>query len=275
MSTRSRSNKSAVQVDETDHAQGELEHENATQDKYHNIETERKGISGQTEGTHPPLEVALNAHANNEQTDLVDSIAEIFMRNKNNDIYIMKAAQSEKEILKAVSWSPEIGLPTAARSGAGSDSEVRDINIKHGSFCKTRQEPGKKKQPREKSSKAWFELPTQEITEEVKTDLRVLRLRSAYDPKHFYRKFDDTKFPKQFQFGTVVESASDFYSSRLTKKERKQTMAEEIMHDPYLSSIRRKRYNRIQEDKSQSAKRSHVRKTENARLKKKPKKPKH
>lgn len=37
--------------------------------------------------------------------------------------------------------------------------------------------------------------------------------RSAFDPKAFYKKFDNTKFPKYFQMGTVVEGAADFYSS--------------------------------------------------------------
>jgi hypothetical protein len=32
----------------------------------------------------------------------------------------------------------------------------------------------------------------------VKRDLRLLRLRGAYDPKRFYRSFDDSKFPKYF-----------------------------------------------------------------------------
>lgn len=32
------------------------------------------------------------------------------------------------------------------------------------------------------------------------------------DPKAHYKKLDDTKFPKYFQMGTVVEGAADFYS---------------------------------------------------------------
>jgi hypothetical protein len=61
---------------------------------------------------------------------------------------------------------------------------------------------------------AWFNLPATEITEDVKRDLRLLRLRPALDPKAFYKKLDTTKFPKYFQVGTVVESAADFYSGR-------------------------------------------------------------
>ena len=37
--------------------------------------------------------------------------------------------------------------------------------------------------------------------------------------------------PKYFQLAEVVDSPIDFYSSRVPKKHRKRTMAEEIMHD--------------------------------------------
>lgn len=47
---------------------------------------------------------------------------------------------------------------------------------------------------------------------QVKTDLRLLALRGAFDPKRFYRNPDATKFPKYFQMGTVVEGPADFYS---------------------------------------------------------------
>ena len=47
---------------------------------------------------------------------------------------------------------------------------------------------------------------------QLKTDLRLLALRGAFDPKRFYRNPDATKFPKYFQMGTVVEGPTDFYS---------------------------------------------------------------
>lgn len=33
----------------------------------------------------------------------------------------------------------------------------------------------------------WYKLPETKITDEVKTELRLLRLRGAYDPKRFYK----------------------------------------------------------------------------------------
>jgi hypothetical protein len=45
----------------------------------------------------------------------------------------------------------------------------------------------------------WYGLPAPKVTDEVKQELRLLRLRGAYDPKRFYRSFDRSKFPKYFQ----------------------------------------------------------------------------
>lgn len=55
------------------------------------------------------------------------------------------------------------------------------------------------------AGKKWYDLPAVKITDEVKRDLRLLRLRGAYDPKRFYRSFDETKFPKHF----AVSGCSD------------------------------------------------------------------
>ena len=61
----------------------------------------------------------------------------------------------------------------------------------------------------------WFDLPATQITDEVKRDLRLLRLRGVMDPKRFYKSVDQSKFPKYFQFGTVVEGPTEFYSGQL------------------------------------------------------------
>ncbi|KAF6175866.1 hypothetical protein GIB67_003354 [Kingdonia uniflora] len=76
-----------------------------------------------------------------------------------------------------------------------------------------------------------------------------LLLRSVMDPKRHYKK-GDTKskaLPKYFQVGTVIESASDFYSGRLTKKERKQTLAEELLSDHHLGDYRKRKVREIEE----------------------------
>lgn len=40
------------------------------------------------------------------------------------------------------------------------------------------------------------------------------------------------------QVGTVIEPASEYYTGRLTKKERKATIADELLHDTNLAQYR-------------------------------------
>lgn len=93
-----------------------------------------------------------------------------------------------------------------------------------------------------------------EVSQELKGDLQVLKMRGSLDPKRFYKKNDRDGFPKYFQVsssvtfllvrppsvssselcvqvGTVVDSPLDFYHSRVPKKERKRTMVEELLTD--------------------------------------------
>ena len=186
-------------------------------------------------------------------------------------------------------WRPAIALPgpagSASRSGGAKAAASADLlDDTHGGRAKLLHVPppdkraadraGRKAAP-DTAGKGWYDLPATEITDEVKADLRVLRLRSALDPKAFYKKFDSTKFPKYFQFGTVVEGAADFYSGRLTKKERKRTLADEIMADSRLTEVRKKRFGRMQEEAGKWGAKPKGRKTDNARLTKKPRRAKH
>lgn len=98
-----------------------------------------------------------------------------------------------------------------------------------------------------------------ELTQELKGDLQVLKMRGSLDSKRFYKKNDRDGFSKYFQVsrqhwipfptkpfkftvsvtahiacwqvGTVVDNPVDFYHSRVPKKARKRTMVEELLAD--------------------------------------------
>jgi len=236
-----------------------------------------KGQVGSNETVRDKITYGMHSTSQKPSDDnLLETIAGIFLKRKDNkcrcpdDKLIV-----EESSVGALSWKPseDANLPGTRKN---TSKKVQDnIDIKHGVKCKIVPHPDKKKSQPDRRSKSWFQLPTQDITEEVKTDLRVLRLRSTFDPKQFYKRFDDTKFPKQFHFGTVVEPASDFFSARLSKAQRKRTLAEEVLHDPYLSSVRKKRYSRIQDEAWYRSGKGHARKTENPRIKKKSRKAQH
>lgn len=117
--------------------------------------------------------------------------------------------RAEEALLK---WEPELGsLGKAAKEGQG---EVRGVNAQRKALldrAATGKEGGlnrgaplvakgdrkaareARKAMAETSGKKWFDLPATKIDPEMKTDLRVLRLRGAFDPQRFYKSLDDTK----------------------------------------------------------------------------------
>ncbi|XP_042617842.1 deoxynucleotidyltransferase terminal-interacting protein 2 isoform X1 [Cyprinus carpio] len=112
----------------------------------------------------------------------------------------------------------------------------------------------KRKAEREKTTgDGWFNMRAPELTEELKNDLKALKMRSAMDPKRFYKKNDREGFPKYFQVGTVVDNPVDFYSSRIPKKQRKRTIVEELLADAEFRSYNKKKYQEIMAEKAAQA----------------------
>ncbi|XP_037106546.1 deoxynucleotidyltransferase terminal-interacting protein 2 isoform X12 [Syngnathus acus] len=100
---------------------------------------------------------------------------------------------------------------------------------------------------------AWFNMKAPELTQELKGDLKLLKMRGSMDPKRFYKKNDRDGFPKYFQVATVEDSAIDFYHSRIPKKQRKRTMVEELLADAEFRSNNKKRYQSIVAEKAAQA----------------------
>ncbi|GLT74672.1 hypothetical protein SLA2020_464580 [Shorea laevis] len=106
-----------------------------------------------------------------------------------------------------------------------------------------------RKEIKDTTGSNWFDMPAPTITPEVKKDLQLLKLRSVIDPKRHYKKGDSKSktLPKYFQIGTVIESTTDFFSGRLTKKERKPTIADELLSDPSVKQYRKRKVREIEE----------------------------
>ncbi|KAJ1672798.1 Deoxynucleotidyltransferase terminal-interacting protein 2, partial [Spiromyces aspiralis] len=112
----------------------------------------------------------------------------------------------------------------------------------------------RKKQQQETAGAGWFGMKAPIVTPELKRDLRVLKLRNALDPKRFYRKDDREEVPKYFEVGTVIEGPTEFYSGRLTRKERKRTIVEELMADTEARRYFKRKYKEIQSEKQSGGK---------------------
>lgn len=108
---------------------------------------------------------------------------------------------------------------------------------------------GTKRVPDTSAGKGWFGMQPTPMTDELKTDLAVIRNRNYLDPKRFYKSADKNT-SGVLQVGTVIEGSAEFYSSRLTKKQRRSNLAEEIMADPAAADYTRTKYKVMQQSKT-------------------------
>ncbi|CAG8564654.1 8625_t:CDS:2 [Funneliformis caledonium] len=93
----------------------------------------------------------------------------------------------------------------------------------------------------------WFDMKKPEITPEIKRDLQIIKLRNVLDPKRFYKKDNTKGLPKYFEIGTIKEGPTEFFSSRIPRKERKQTIADELLADQKSKSYFKRKFSEIQE----------------------------
>lgn len=103
------------------------------------------------------------------------------------------------------------------------------------------------------SGSQWFNMKKPEMTPELKRDLLILKNRSALDPKRHYKK-EKWQVPQYFQSGTIIEGNTEYYS-RLSRKSRGKTLAEEILHDDDSSKYFKRKYYEIQKERTSGGKR--------------------
>ncbi|KAJ3694799.1 hypothetical protein LUZ60_000176 [Juncus effusus] len=159
-----------------------------------------------------------------------------------------------------LTWNPKVSLvPTGTKSNKSNsnNSEMQksvwkpETQLVDGLFVPPR-DPRKfnrllRKDLKDTTGKNWFDMPAPTVTPELKTELEILKLRSVIDPKRHLKKGSDKSNPKYFQVGTVIEGTSEFYSGRLTKKERKSTIADELLSDPSFKAYKKRKVKEIAE----------------------------
>lgn len=128
----------------------------------------------------------------------------------------------------------------------------------------------KRKDPNSEAAtagKQWFDLPLTSKDPQTLRDIQLIQMREALDPHRHYKKNILKTVPKYSQMGTIIADHSEFYSARLTNKERKKTILEEVMSSKEtLDRFKRKR-NELQE-KSRSGGREHYKRLKERRKRK-------
>ncbi|XP_055327206.1 deoxynucleotidyltransferase terminal-interacting protein 2-like [Paramacrobiotus metropolitanus] len=115
------------------------------------------------------------------------------------------------------------------------------------------QKRNRKKERGKTKGEDWYNMPAPELTDELKNDLRALRMRDALDPKRFYKPNDTKGLPKYFQIGKIVDSPVDFYSSRIPKRQRKRTIVDELLQDAEFQRYRKRKAGELFKAKHQNA----------------------
>ncbi|CAK8568290.1 unnamed protein product [Lathyrus sativus] len=169
---------------------------------------------------------------------------------------------SEKKPVVGLSWQPQLPFPydpshAQFPAAKGQNNTIWKPNSELvGGLLVPPNDPRKlnkllRQQVKDTSEKGWFGMPAQTMTPELQRNLKLQKLRGAIDPKRHYKKCDSNSktLPKYFQIGTVVGSPLDYFSGRLTKKERKETFADELLADKKDSAYRKRKVLEIEEQR--------------------------
>jgi Fcf2 pre-rRNA processing len=93
------------------------------------------------------------------------------------------------------------------------------------------------------------------MTPQLKRDLQLIEMRSVLDPHRHYKKVSGkNKSPAFSQVGTVIEGPTEWYSSRINKKDRSKNFVEETMAGERETGRFKRKYDEIQEKKTSGKK---------------------
>ncbi|KAI1752431.1 Fcf2-domain-containing protein [Xylaria castorea] len=102
----------------------------------------------------------------------------------------------------------------------------------------------------------WFNLPATDLTPQLRRDLQLLKMRDVLDPKRHYKKDTTRAIPEFSQVGTVIPGPTDYFSARMTKKDRKRTLLEDVLATEDTTRRFKSKYGEIQAVKT-SGKKGH------------------
>ncbi|OLN81518.1 rRNA-processing protein fcf2 [Colletotrichum chlorophyti] len=114
----------------------------------------------------------------------------------------------------------------------------------------------------------WFGIPKTDPNDpELKRDLQILHMRgTAIDPKRHYKKESlKARMPRYAHVGRIIEGPTEFYSARLTRKERNQTLVDELLSAEKTSGKFKSKYEDIQIKKASGRKASYKKLVERRR----------
>ncbi|KAI8561972.1 hypothetical protein RHMOL_Rhmol04G0382300 [Rhododendron molle] len=168
---------------------------------------------------------------------------------------LQMAEAAERKPVIGLSWEPKLPLlPSVTKNGSAKSQPLPpetvaayrpSTELVDGMFLPPN-DPKKlnklmRKQIKDTAGKNWFDMPAPTITPELKKDMQLLKINLTWLSGVIFGIFTINKV------GTVIESPSDFFSGRLIKKERKATLADELLSDQTLGQYRKRKVREINE----------------------------
>ncbi|KAK3939953.1 hypothetical protein QBC46DRAFT_364500 [Diplogelasinospora grovesii] len=146
------------------------------------------------------------------------------------------AANNGQEAIAAVAPKPTstqlLKAPTPSLApSSGQTAVVDNSKSKQLSVRVPPQPVDKKKTVKDDAGSDWAHMPRTKLTPELKRDLQILRMRDvvALGKQHFKKDNRKDFVPEYCQVGTIIPGALDGQNARLTRKERKRTIVEEVL----------------------------------------------
>ena len=87
------------------------------------------------------------------------------------------------------------------------------------------------------------------IAHQALKDLEIVKMRNYLNPKRFYKANDSKTLPTRFQFGTIISGQFERNSETLTRAERKNTIAESLMHDRKTRKYTKRVFDQVQDER--------------------------
>ncbi|KAA8631328.1 hypothetical protein SMACR_08085 [Sordaria macrospora] len=154
--------------------------------------------------------------------------------------------------------APAAQTPVVVAAPSAAPAEVVKPTLENKSkklSVRVPQSKEKTKGPKTDAGADWFNMPRTNLTPQLKRDLQILRMREVVAMGKQYFKKDSRKdfVPEFSQVGTIIAGATDGRDSRLTRKERKRTIVEEVLGAEVVDKYKNK-YHGIQEKKQSGGK---------------------
>ncbi|KAI8634925.1 Fcf2-domain-containing protein [Xylariaceae sp. FL1651] len=157
-----------------------------------------------------------------------------------------------------VTNAPTKTLAAKSGSSASNIKKGQQISVRVPQVRKSKKEM--KAENEANAGAQWFNLPATDLTPQLRRDLQLLKMRDVLDPKRHYKKDSTRPIPAFSAVGTILPGPTDYFNARMTKKERKRTLLEDVLETEDSTRRFKSKYGEIQAVKT-SGKKGHYKKT--------------